>query len=208
MITSSREAKKKITTRRRQQQILDAALVQFSKKGFDQATTAEIAQTAGIAEGTIYNYYPSKYDLLVALVSRYLDVEHILGLLETALDSSDTDIIHSIIKERLDVVFNNFESLMFLMPEIQRNPELRTLYAEQVLQPKLVALSRYFDSGISSGIFRRFDSDVVGRVLLATVIGLSTLYRLEGKTNLMSNIPYQDIIDETANLFLKGIQKC
>ena len=131
----SRESKKKIITERRQQQILDAAMVQFSKKGFDQTTTAEIAQTAGISEGTIYNYYPSNYDLLVALVSRYLDVEQILGLLETALDSSDTDIIHSIIKERLDVVFNNFESLMFLMPEIQRNPELPQRNDREEVEP-------------------------------------------------------------------------
>jgi TetR/AcrR family fatty acid metabolism transcriptional regulator len=47
--------------------ILDAALRAFVKRGYPQTKVAEIASEAGVAEGTLYNYFPSKEDLLLAL---------------------------------------------------------------------------------------------------------------------------------------------
>jgi len=47
--------------------ILDAALRTFVKRGYPETKVAEIASEAKVAEGTIYNYFPSKEDLLLAL---------------------------------------------------------------------------------------------------------------------------------------------
>lgn len=43
--------------------ILKAALGMFSKKGFLATTTKEISEKAGIAEGTLFNYFRTKEDL-------------------------------------------------------------------------------------------------------------------------------------------------
>jgi AcrR family transcriptional regulator len=43
--------------------LLDAALCVFSKRGYARATTREIAETAGVAEGTIYRHFPDKREL-------------------------------------------------------------------------------------------------------------------------------------------------
>ena len=45
------------------QALIDAALTVFLQHGFARATTREIAQTAGVAEGTIYRHFPDKYAL-------------------------------------------------------------------------------------------------------------------------------------------------
>ena len=47
--------------------ILDAALRTFVKRGYSETKVAEIASEAGVAEGTLYNYFHSKEDLLLAL---------------------------------------------------------------------------------------------------------------------------------------------
>jgi TetR/AcrR family transcriptional regulator, fatty acid metabolism regulator protein len=47
--------------------ILDAALKTFVNRGYPDTKVAEIASEAGIAEGTIYNYFQSKEELLLAL---------------------------------------------------------------------------------------------------------------------------------------------
>lgn len=47
--------------------ILDAALKTFVKRGYTETKVAEIASEAGVAEGTLYNYFKSKEDLLLAL---------------------------------------------------------------------------------------------------------------------------------------------
>ena len=48
--------------------ILDAAESVFSERGFATARVQEIAQRAGLAVGTIYNYFVRKEDILVALL--------------------------------------------------------------------------------------------------------------------------------------------
>lgn len=47
--------------------ILDAALRTFAKRGYSETKVAEIAAEAGVAEGTLYNYFKSKEELLLAL---------------------------------------------------------------------------------------------------------------------------------------------
>ena len=47
--------------------ILDAALKTFVRRGYPATKVAEIAFEAGVAEGTLYNYFQSKEDLLLAL---------------------------------------------------------------------------------------------------------------------------------------------
>ena len=51
--------------------ILGAAAHVFNEKGFERATTREIAQLAAVSEGTIYNYFGSKRDLLLSLVRQF-----------------------------------------------------------------------------------------------------------------------------------------
>ena len=47
--------------------IIKAAEKIFAEKGFDAATMSEIAEIAGVAEGTIYTYFNNKKDLLLSL---------------------------------------------------------------------------------------------------------------------------------------------
>jgi TetR/AcrR family fatty acid metabolism transcriptional regulator len=45
--------------------ILEAAVRVFAEQGFHQATIAQIARQAGVADGTIYLYFKNKDDILV-----------------------------------------------------------------------------------------------------------------------------------------------
>jgi AcrR family transcriptional regulator len=56
-------------TRRR---ILDAAVEQFRSRGFSAATTRDIARQAHIASGTLFNYFPSKEAIVLALATESL----------------------------------------------------------------------------------------------------------------------------------------
>src|SRR5436190_3155746 len=62
-------AETKLATRHR---ILEAARECFSKVGFEAATTREIAAAAGIAAGTLFNYFPAKEEMAMALVAEAL----------------------------------------------------------------------------------------------------------------------------------------
>jgi AcrR family transcriptional regulator len=62
-------AEAKLATRRR---ILAAARDCFSEAGFEAATTRDIALRAGIAAGTLFNYFPAKEAIAMALVAEAL----------------------------------------------------------------------------------------------------------------------------------------
>ena len=47
--------------------IIDAATKIFAQKGFYKSKISEIAQEAGIADGTIYIYFKHKDDILISL---------------------------------------------------------------------------------------------------------------------------------------------
>ena len=65
--TLGKRAEARAETRRR---ILDAAAAVFSNKGYHGATISEIAEEADVAAGTIYNYFDSKADLLIGIMTR------------------------------------------------------------------------------------------------------------------------------------------
>ena len=48
-------------------QLLDAAACHFAESGYDAASMREIAAAAGMKAGSMYYYFPSKEDLLVAV---------------------------------------------------------------------------------------------------------------------------------------------
>ena len=55
------------------ERIVKAALTLFQSKGFDETTTKAIARKAGIAEGTVFNYFKSKDDIALHFFEQEVD---------------------------------------------------------------------------------------------------------------------------------------
>jgi AcrR family transcriptional regulator len=55
----------------REEAILSAATELFSLNGFDAVSTRRIASEAGVSEGTLFNYFGSKNELLLAVLTRF-----------------------------------------------------------------------------------------------------------------------------------------
>ncbi len=54
----------------RRQAIVDVAKACFARKGFHQASTAEICAAAGISPGALFHYFPSKKAIIAAIVEQ------------------------------------------------------------------------------------------------------------------------------------------
>jgi TetR/AcrR family transcriptional regulator, fatty acid metabolism regulator protein len=57
----------------RYQAILRAAINVFASRGFFQSKVADVAQAAGVADGTVYLYFKSKDDLLISIFNETMD---------------------------------------------------------------------------------------------------------------------------------------
>ena len=78
-----RESRKKQITEQRQKQILGAAGDIFTLKGYAAATIPEIAELAGVAVGTVYNYYSNKRDLFIAAIKNLIITASLLDIHRT-----------------------------------------------------------------------------------------------------------------------------
>jgi len=99
-MTGLREKKKS----ERKDRIFSAAVELFNEKGFSKTSMQDIADKADLAVGTLYNYFPSKNDLLLDIMQEKMELT-ITGddaLFNVNLQNHNAkDIIKSLLKRSL-----------------------------------------------------------------------------------------------------------
>jgi AcrR family transcriptional regulator len=203
----TREERKERITRRREGQILNAALTVFVRKGFGEATIPDIAQEASVAVGTIYNYYQSKRELLVAVIKKVIITEPLLDLFKNIQETDYTAFLADVLKDRMNLIQKGENTrMLFLMGEVQRDPELKKLYIEQVIAPTMDRIEKFYESRAASGYFRPLDSSVITRAVGGMIMGLVILGVLEGEDSPLKRIPLEKLTAEITDLILSGIK--
>lgn len=202
----SREDRKKLITRQRKEQILEAALLVFSRRGFNGATIPEIAREAGVAVGTIYNYYRNKRDLLVAITGKYI-IEPFTRIINSQIAGGDAAYITALIENRLSFGAEGLARFLPLLMEVQRDDELRRRYTEQVLQPVMGMMGKHVASRAEAGAFRDVNPSLVTRMVGGMVIGFLLLYWIEGESSPVYGMDRKKLANELADFILNGLQK-
>ena len=70
---AARKSPSQERSRRTVEKILDAAARIFHEQGYAGATTNDVADEAGVSVGSLYQYFPNKDALLVALTRRHIE---------------------------------------------------------------------------------------------------------------------------------------
>ncbi len=120
----------------RPSEIADAALEVFAKSGFESATMDEIAMKAGVSKGTIYLYYPSKEDLLVASVENKIERNQaqVLPLLSGATGLTDEKLT---VKRAGEILTNALDGILTLITSKDSITMHRVIMAERHHSKKL-----------------------------------------------------------------------
>ena len=71
----------------KRERITDAAIAVFAEKGYRAARVSDVAQAAGVADGTIYLYFKNKEDLLVSIFEEKMAM--LMDMLRSDLDGVD-----------------------------------------------------------------------------------------------------------------------
>ncbi len=144
----------------RKGQILNAAEQVFTQKGLDQTRMDDIAEKTGLSKGTLYLYFKSKDDLILAILNRIfqgafkqLDAreDNQASASEAILQFTEEAIRDYKIMLRILPIAYEFLSLAF------RNKTVQTAL-KQYFQHYMQALVPIIQRGIDSGEFRQVDA--------------------------------------------------
>lgn len=156
---------------RRQQEILAAAARVFAAKGYHTATTREIAAAADLAEGTIFNYFPTKRDLLVTLFEQGAE-----GMLEAVLQPELGLPVRQALAGRLEAALSFYTEnrlvIQAIVAEAWTDPELLRTHAIPRLSRVAAGLDRFLCDQIAAGHLRPFDTELGARLLVGMVAAL------------------------------------
>lgn len=187
----------------RRTHILDAATKVFAEKGFSRTTIHDIAVEAGIADGTIYNYFENKNALLLGLLDRLNETAQRREHFDQVGELDLTTFVQFYVKhrfERLDA--DGLSLLQVLIAEVLINPALRDMYYRQIIEPTFTLSEKYFAQWAAEGTIAPINSHLVPRAMAGMVLGMVML-RLMGDDDLLTH--WHEVPDVVATLFLHGL---
>ncbi len=154
----------------RRQQLIDAALHQFAEKGFDGASIRDIAQSAGVTEALVYHYFRNKEHLFEEMLKARSFAPVLRRVLDEASDEAHpAQVLHRVLLEFLDMMYDNASMSRMFIIEFMRNPICHK-YFRAMLEDNTANLARYLQHQQQRGVFR---ADVDAQAVAGMLLGLA-----------------------------------
>lgn len=193
----------------RPQELLDAALGLFVEKGFAATRSEEVAARAGVSKGTLYLYYPSKEELLKAVVR-----ENLSGLIAEGsgiadhYEGSASELMGLLLNTWWERVGDSPASGIFkiIITEVGNFPDLARFYSEEVIQPARALFQKVLQRGVRSGEFRPVQVDDAVHVLLFPLLMLCLNKHSVGACNVDAAIDPRRFLATHVDVLLRGLQ--
>lgn len=183
------------------QRILEAAVRVFARQGFHQSTVAQVAREAGVADGTIYNYFRNKDDILIQFFAVRAGQVFARFHSEVARGANGLEKLRLLVRAHL--------------AEFQRDPDMAVVYETETHQSSRLAeeqiramaksyqdiLAEIIEQGQEEGLFRRnLYAGLVKRLILGAVQETISSWLRSGR-------PYDlvSMADPLVDLILHGI---
>jgi AcrR family transcriptional regulator len=153
----------------RRAQLIDTALDLFSEHGFEATRVADIAHAAGVAQGLLYHYFPTKEALLAAIIERHGPLPLLTELLATPPDRPARETL-LLLSTRIYAFIQQRRALVrLLLRELIWRPEMLGM-GLLAREQGLTMLARYLQSRVVAGELRPHDSLTVGQLFASNVI--------------------------------------
>ncbi len=183
------------------QRILEAAIKVFAEQGFFQSTIAQIAKTAGVADGTIYLYFKNKDDILVQFYA--YKTRQIFELFREEVNRPGTaeDKLRHLIRRHLMEFQKDRNMAVVYQAETHQTRRLGHAQIKEMSKMYRDIISEIVEKGqdeghikkdLYMGLVKRFINGAVDEVINSWI-------HSDGKYDLVS------MADPLVDLFIKGI---
>ncbi|NJK53553.1 MAG: TetR/AcrR family transcriptional regulator [Leptolyngbyaceae cyanobacterium SU_3_3] len=196
----NRVSQPEVETRTR---ILKSALKLFAKHGYDGTTTRDLAEHAGVAEGTLFRHFSNKKMILIEVATQgWVDI--LTDLLTELSEMGSYKAVAQVMRRRMLNLHKNADMLKVCFMEAQFHPDLRDRIQIEVIEKMTSVAEAFFQTAMDQGIYRPMNPKLVARVFLGmfAVAGFShdTIMGVES-----SPAEMQEMAEGLAEIFLNGV---
>jgi AcrR family transcriptional regulator len=180
----------------RSQAIMDCAAALFAKEGYPSAKMQDVAAACGATKSMLYHYFPTKHDLLFAMLREHL--ERVVQSLEEATSQAIAP------REKLLAMVQGYTQKsaqsrrrhMIAMQDVKYlpKPQQAPLIAlQRKLTARIAALLRELNPGLPENVYKPYTMMLIG------MLNWTDMWYRPGGT-----MKPQELCDRIARMFLTG----
>jgi TetR/AcrR family transcriptional repressor of multidrug resistance operon len=166
--------------------IYEAALEVISKGNNETLRMQDIADAAGIATGTLYNYFENKERLLYYVDRRLHEV--VLDMIQNLVEQSSpaqeklSKLFQCIFKfcEEYHVVFDLAEKFR-VVDQVSKNEK------QEGIDMAISSIKKVLDEGVKQKVFRQVDTGSTAKVFFSAMVGMLHLQKYIGEFDYAAN---------------------
>jgi AcrR family transcriptional regulator len=177
----------------RRLQLIDIALDVFAAKGLEAATVKDLSDAAGVAQGLLYHYFPSKEALLEAVLERHYFLPEIRRILSADRHRPAAEVLLEVARGFARMLDENRSVMQLMLREAPSNP----LIAERIERSRREGtrlLTEYLQSRVAAGELRPHDSDAAARLLMYGVVAAH-----------LAGTPPEPFVPAAVDILLQGL---
>ncbi|MFQ6042935.1 MAG: TetR/AcrR family transcriptional regulator [Candidatus Poribacteria bacterium] len=187
----------------KRRQILDAAVKVFAQNGFYNSKVLDIAKEAGVANGTVYLYFPSKDDILISIFEEQMG--ELIDYIEREIqkESGSLNKLRRLVSMQMHLIETNSELTELLLVELRQSKKFLRSNATDMMSKYIDMIGDVLKEGIAEGVINKnLDVTILGTMLFSAVEGLATRWILEG-----ASYSLDKAADTVIKVFLNGIKE-
>lgn len=151
-------------------QIINAALKLFVDNGFHGTATSKIAQEAGIANGTLFQYFKTKDELVIALYIHFKD-ELAEYVSKNTTDDADLKLnIKTQVLSSLYWALDNSTKFKFIQ-QFHTSPYIGQI-EQEIIQKQVEPHLKLIQKGIVQGVIKPLPAELIYSLMTNHVFGL------------------------------------
>lgn len=197
---------KKMTPKK--QSIMDAAIELMAEKGYDGASTSEIAQKAGVSEASIFKHFKTKKNLFrelafpVALrIMVPVSISNVKGLVSVEYDSFEK-LVQALFQERIAFAKKHRAMIKIIIQEIFLHDELKSIIRKNFITQIYPILTATIVKFQKEKKLRK----IPPKVVIRSMVSLAVSYIIT-KVILFPDLDWDDEteIEESIQLLMEGV---
>jgi AcrR family transcriptional regulator len=196
-----------VDKKEKRERILEAAISVFAKKGTAKAKAADIAESAQIGKGTIYEYFKSKEELTAAAFDYVIKkAENTVALrLSTIKDPWEKLVAYlRVWKDILQGEFKDYMEIMldFWAEGIRTKNDSSLFSLEKIYDENRAVLKSILDECMAQEKICPVNTLVVSSIIIGTLDGLMIQWIMQPEI-----LDVQESLHELEHLILRGLKK-